>query len=305
MADPNGNSISLNYSADSENSGADPLILYTNSTSTNSMVENLQYATVEKYNPLILNFIVSQSGNYTFTYTKNGYTNQSVITGIEGNGIKYMFNYSLVTAGTSYSRLFLRGFTTSDCNSPIRYNFSYIGETSDSGNDWNYHTSLPDSSFKAIDFWGYYNQAVANTSLVPKVYINPLNPAYSTYHIATDFNSRPDYTIILDGANRAANSQTVMTGALSKISYLDNASTTITYESNDFFDVTSGGNVPGGGIRVKQLVDYDGINADKSTVRNFSYVVPGSSNSSGAPINLPAYAFVRPYSGSTSSNFDL
>lgn len=63
--------------------------------------------------------------------------------------------------------------------------------------------------------------------------------------------------------------------------------------------------MPGGGLRIKEIKDFDGVGGSGSTVRSFSYTDPASGLSSGKPVNLPQLAFTRPYTsgGSTAEQW--
>ncbi|TKC60401.1 PKD domain-containing protein [Pedobacter hiemivivus] len=90
-------------------------------------------------------------------------------------------------------------------------------------------------------------------------------------------------------------------GSVGKITYLDNGTTTMIYEPHDYYDPTAGTVVQGGGGRIKQIIDYDGINVAHNMVSNYSYANPSTGITSGKPTSLPVYGFTRPYTGSGSS----
>lgn len=154
--------------------------------------------------------------------------------------------------------------------------------------------SLPDSTSKAQDLWGYYNGA-ANTSLLPTLYINPSNTGLERYRTLAPGAASSSYTYQLSGADRTANASNIANGMLERINYMNGGSTTLVYEPNDFYDATAQAVIQGGGVRVKQITDYDGINTNHNQVTNYSYLNPSSGVSSGSLITMPAYAFTTPY----------
>ncbi|MBB6129405.1 PKD domain-containing protein [Mucilaginibacter lappiensis] len=293
MTDPNGNSINFLYSSGLAQNAATPLELYIGGTT-----KTTQYWTIDTGIPLILSSILGATGSAAFSYADNYRTAIPLVNKIYANGVTYLLNYSSVyTSGSSYYRYFLRDLTTDQCNSNFKYHFSYNGETQGSGG---YVTTLGDSTSKSIDYWGYQNSA-ANTDLSPSVNINPSNTAYQRYQVVTDNTSRSAYSYNVAGADRRATPAVVMAGALSQVSFFNNGSTSLTYESNDYYDPTGNIAVQGGGIRVKQVTVYDGINTANNIVRNYTYVNPSTGLTSGKPATLPVYAFTRPYTGSGST----
>lgn len=88
-----------------------------------------------------------------------------------------------------------------------------------------YNSLLPPSrnSF-AQDYWGYYNGAVSNTTLIPPAFFTP--PAFPG----------PSDVIFLDGANRLVNEAYNQYGILERINYPTGGYTLFEYESNDADD---------------------------------------------------------------------
>jgi YD repeat-containing protein len=224
-----------------------------------------------------------------------GETGQTVITTIAGMGRNFQFSYAPVSyTPKGYIRNFLLGFSDLGCSSPINYKFAYNGVTL-SGSS--YSTTLPDSSSTLTDYWGYYSATATGGTLVPSVYINgnPFIAAYMRYLIKVSGSPGSAYSYSLLNNNRAADTTNVKAGSLTNITYAQGGSTSITYESNDYFDIPSNSVVTGGGIRVKQITDADNITST-NIVRHYAYLNPGGV-SSGRPISLPQFAFTIPYSG--------
>jgi hypothetical protein len=194
--------------------------------------------------------------------------------------------------------MFLRSLSEPGCGSPINYSFSYAGETT--GDGYYYTTALPDSVNTTQDYWGYYTTHATSGSLFPNLYFSPVNTANQRYHVRTS-TTNSGYTYSLTTvADRSVDPSVIQYGSLVKVVNSTGGSTTITYEPNDYFDPTSGATEKGGGIRVKQLVDYDGMNTANNITRNYTYINPSTSFSSGKPVSLPQYAFTIPYSGTAS-----
>jgi len=220
-----------------------------------------------------------------------------VISTINARGRVFYFYYSqaryyFATNGNYYDRDFLQNVTDQSVpdNTPFNYKFSYSGVTDPT-------TTLPDSSSTQIDYWGYYI-ANSNTSLIPKVWINPSNNAYPRYSVYYPTNGGSSYTYsTTNGNSRIGSSAGNDIGCLTQITNALGGTTTIAYESNDFLDVPSNQVIKGGGIRVRQITDYDGINTANNIVRNYSYKASPTSLSSGKPISMPVYAFTASYTG--------
>jgi len=308
IADINESGIQINYATGAARGSQDSVKLYIGGSSTAS----LQYITYGSVTPQQISTIVvgsEEDGNIdnrtlTFHWTTpvlEG-SGQSVIDSISGIGRTYSFNYNTVSysktgSSTVYYREFLNSFSENSCGSPIFYNFSYAGVTKSGSN---YQTTLPDTSSTQNDYWGYYSTKATTGSLLPALFASP-SGSYPPYLIkASSANSSYGYT--LPGANRMVDTSAVYTGSLIKVTNVMGGSTAITYESNDYNDPSANLNVQGGGVRVKQLTDYDGISSAHTIVRTFSYVDPGGSTSSGKPVTLPQYAITIPYTGSASGS---
>jgi hypothetical protein len=290
ITDANGNALSFAYSLGIEQQSQRPLEYYIGTTT-----KTVQYWTKEYSTPWILSTISGNSGSVIFGYAENYRTAVPMVRSIMADGVNYGLKYSQVyTAGTNYYRFFLREVNTDQCESPFRYSFTYYGE---SYNGAGYTTTLSDSTSKGIDFWGYQN-SYSNTNLAPNVIINPSNTSYQRYQIKTDNNARTDYTYEVSGADRTVNPATVQAGALNQIAYYNNGTTTLEYEPNDYNDPTGNVTVRGGGIRVKKVTVYDGLNTLRNIVRNYTYTNPATSVTSGKPVTLPVYAFTKAYTGS-------
>lgn len=290
ITDVKGTGIYYNYLSDLERTSVDSVQLY-----IGGATKITHYTIKEVKTSLMLSSISGGGSKIEFTSTNNFKSSLPVINNINVNGVNYILNYSNVTTpGTRYGRYFLRQILSDQCNTPFRYDFSYYGETLINGS---YRTELRDSTSKSIDYWGYQS-GVVQANLAPTFIINPSNQAFQRYQIFTDNVYRPDYPYTIYGADRQVDVNTVNAGALKQITYFNGGTTTISYESNNFYDPTGNTTVKGGGIRVKQVTVFDGIDASKNMVKNYTYTNPSTGVTSGKAISLPLYAFTRPYTGS-------
>ena len=307
ITDAYGNAVTFNYTAAPVRYSADPVSLYLGGSSGLSVQYTVQQA--EKVQTIsnigIKNNVYTNTNVLSFTWqTFNSahQTGQTAIESIIGMGHYFQFNYTPVvstTSSTSYTRNFLASYTdgVTGAGSPVNYQFGYSGQTYTSGTSY---TALPDSSSTNYDYWGYYSTSAGSGGVrAPYVYVfNPATTIYPLYAIGATGSPGSGYSWLTLGANSLqVTPSTVATGTLNKITYPQGGSTSLVYESNDYYDPASLSNVQGGGIRVKQIIDSAGTGTTNPMVRNYSYQTPGGSNSSGQPVTLPQYAFTIPYSG--------
>lgn len=169
---------------------------------------------------------------------------------------------------------------------PVQFNYQGLVDN---------NIALPDSNSKAIDRWGYYNESLA-TTLLPNVYINPSTSGYERFrNVAPGAASASYIYAITDGADRDVNPLTIANGSLNVISYPEGGSTTVIYEPKDYYDQTRGSTTIGGGLRVKEIKDFDGANVAGTISRNYSYLNPATGLSSGKAISVPLLSFITPY----------
>ena len=306
IIDPQGNGVVLSYTTGSQRASKDEVALYIAGSTTKSV----QYTITQYAAPKTLHFVSTTDGDLvtaalTFTWTSSalsgGGTDQTYVSSITGMGKSLQFTYSPVkyvtSGGANYYRQFLRTFVDgTDPNSPINYLFRYYGETGAS----TYTTTLPDSSSYKVDYWGYYASG-SNTSLLPKVWVNPSNSSYQRYQVYQSSSGGSNYTYALTGNTMNVDTANVKAGSLQWIQYAQGGRTTINYESNTFVDPQTGTVLPGGGIRVQSIVD-DPDYGQPYMVRSYSYNAPSTSATSGKPVSLPAYAFTIPYNGSATGS---
>jgi len=300
LTDAVGNSVILTYNNDYPRSSTNPVSLYVPGSTIPTLQYNIQQSvTMPLLSNIKTNDVNAVNQNLSFMWDK-GSTNQSYVKNIQGMGRNFQLNYSWVSsANSTYTRSFLRSFIDNGCATPINYQFSYGGEILSSGN---YTTILPDSSAVKVDYWGYaaFN---SNTSLQPKVWINPANQAYQRYAIYNPVTGGASYVYSTSNGNdRSAELNNFLVGNLVSIAYASGGTTTIGYEPNTYVDVPSGNVIAGSGVRVKQINDYDGNNVSKIIVRSYTYNDPSTGLTTGKPISLPVFAFTIPYSGAATGS---
>jgi len=297
ITDPNGNAVSMTYITALVRPSTDSVNLYLAGATT----KTYQYLVSESVTPQVLSTMSSTNFNTSnqrllFGFNTPGevsQTGQTVVTAISGMGHAWQFNYNAVSYNGHYTRAFLTSFTDAGCATPVYYQFAYNGVNTASNT-----TILPDSTSTQVDYWGYYSSTASNTTLRPYVFINPSSPVFPRYLIDASGTPGSAYIYYAGANHRAVSPSSVVDGSLSKIVYAQGGSTTLVYEPNYGFDPTINANVPGGGIRIKQIIDSAGSGTTNPVVRNYSYVNPGTTQSSGVGITLPQFAFTIPYSGS-------
>jgi YD repeat-containing protein len=291
MTDANGNVISIDYDQIDDLPEFNKQYVITSLDTvkligggpSNGSIDKKQFTRMTTFIPKRILAITYGNANpgYTGAVFEYSFINYEtpVITKITGFGKTINLGYRNLS--------FLTNFSIGDRAYKFKYNGS-IGDTT---------RMVPDSSTVQMDFWGNFNKTLTG-SLKPQLYINTSNNAYERYRVLNPGAVLASYPYLLSGSNRNADDFYSLNAALEEITDPDGEVTTINYESNDFYDNTSGGVIKGGGIRVKKITHYDGINAANNFVQNFSYLNPLTGVSSGKPISLPAFAFTTPYTGS-------
>jgi hypothetical protein len=190
---------------------------------------------------------------------------------------QYAFEYQNGAVGSNVQeRVFLKRITElSGCDVLPPYEFDYIGMQEKVARDYR------------KDFWGYYNNAEAANG-VPKLYVYPSEPLAERFRLYPI----PNYTgteIILDGANRVPDETYMKIGVLNRISYPSGGSTLLQYEGNTYFDSRAGTSYPCGGLRIKSITQFDGMNNPGKITKTFSYNDPATNQSSGRLISRPIF----------------
>lgn len=184
-----------------------------------------------------------------------------------------------------YSNGMLTSVTEQDGNSCIQlpsYKFYY--------NDW----VGTGASSASQDAWGFYNAASnlnANyqRTYFPTIYVYPSESASERYRLYRIPNYTAGPEIILQGdANLLPNPQAITSGTLSTIVYPTGGSAVFAFEINQYYDAKALQNQNGGGLRIKSITYFDGLNKTSNIVKNFSYL-DANGHSSGRLINRPSY----------------
>jgi len=314
IADINGNVINFNYWCSCFNDPPDCKYLHSVDTvnmyvgaASNTFTKSYQY---EIRTSTLLHHLTDITYGYgntiypalSFIYVNSLSSGTPLITTLNGYGKTIHFNY--VSVGKVQPKNYLTGLSSTSsgdqCTDPNSYHFDYINLTKNTGADslnYPYLIGIPDSTSSQMDYWGYYN-ANGATKLVPQTYVNPSNTSERYRVISPTNNHIADYPYLLSGVNRDQNSTTVLYGTLNKITYAGGGTTTLTYEPNDFYDNTATTVVQGGGIRIRQITTYDGLNTANNIVKTYYYTDPSTGLSSGKPITIPQFAFTTSYTGS-------
>ncbi|MFI5137911.1 MAG: PKD domain-containing protein [Sphingobacteriales bacterium] len=292
MQDQYGNCINLNYTAGTSIPNSSNVDVYLNGSTTATH----QYKIWQKTTPKLLSSITYQDAfddpqitAFTLAYSTNGYTNASYVNSMTGFGRTFQFNYTAnVHSGDNFTRYFLTNVTDPDCNTPVNYSFSY-----------NNLSALPDSTSTQLDYWGYTNGNLYAANLKPQITVNPSNASYDRYYNPVSDNgyNTSIYPYKINGYSRWIAPSYLTIGSLSQVNYATGGYTTIGYESNDYYDNTLSLTQQGGGIRVNQISNYDGINASPTST-SYTYTDPSTGQSSGKAISLPIYAFTQAYTSS-------
>ena len=253
--------------------------------------------------------ILGEGQDFQITYNATPNSNQQVINNITGMGHNFIFGYNNVTSSNvsgNFTRVFLNSITDDVCSAqsvngqtvamssyaPLNLTFNYLN----TGSTLNTTSSLATPNCNNMDYWGYTNSATSNTSLLPSIDINPATSGYERYR-NKQISPSPSavYTYSITGANREAD-QDCTIGTLSQINYPAGGYTALSYAPNDYYDKTAQATIQGGGIRVTQVLDHDGISTDNDFIKTYTYR-DASGNSTGKALSLPVFAFTTPYSG--------
>ena len=216
---------------------------------------------VSKQNMKLINSITSSEGKLNFYYS--GRTDHLLLKKLDSivitnqNNLKLKsvkFNYSYFSSITS------NVFNPTDSNiNPYRLKLNSINI-----NDQEYsfvynNQNLPRKDSFAIDFWGYFNGSIQNTSIIP----NPIQFKYYSY-------------IGNNGNNLNANENYAKASILEKIIYPTKGYTTFDYELNDasnlFYSIQdeTQTKTKGNGLRIKKIANYD-YTGSFSSAKEYEY----------------------------------
>lgn len=315
--DVHGNSINITYTPEPVANFSNPVQLSAGGAALTTLY-TMSGSVTSKIPSSIFCMNTLHNGGQTFqiNYINTPNSNQSCISSITGMGHDFIFGYNHVTSlsqYSSYTRLFLNSIIDETCSAqtvngqtvalssyaPLNLSFNYLN----TGNSINTTSSLSFPGQNNLDYWGYTNASSNNnTSLLSSIDINPSTAGYERYR-NRQISPSPSaiYTYAINGVNREPD-QHCTAGTLSQINYSAGGYTALSYEPNQYYDNTLQTNVWGGGIRVTQILDHDGISTDNDFIKTYTYRNPSTGFSSGKPISLPVFAFTIPYSGTNTGS---
>ncbi|MEM8908268.1 MAG: hypothetical protein AAGD05_10520, partial [Bacteroidota bacterium] len=168
--------------------------------------------------------------------------------------------------------------------------------------------ALPPRHSPQQDYWGYYNGNGAN-QLIPSVYAYPeddntyYRSVYSIYP-RTTYNGSEYY---FPGADRSPDEQLMQAGVLKQIDYPTGGHTRFEYEAHRHRYNTNRlafgfGEFIGGGLRVKRIIDHNGMNAANDLIKEYAYTYQVNGNCSGKLVNAIDFARFKSLSIDISGN---
>ena len=298
---PSGASVDFTYASSGKVESKTPVTVGLYKWDASSYSPVTQYSILESEDRYWLDKITGSSQKIIFERLSGETLDRITVTDGRNTAIRDVRRFALSYENV-WSRKFLKKVTESNgCDKIPPYVFDYIGTQ-------NTTNGLPPVTSVDKDFWGYYNgkkiphpnlPTVANS--IPKMYIYPNEPPSERFRIYPI----PGYAgteIILDGIDRTPNESFTKMGALNKVTYPTGGSLVIQYEANMFYDERAGREYPGGGLRIKSISQFDGMNNPSRITKTFSYIDPATGKSSGRLIDRPMFILpVAKYRSSSAS----
>ncbi|HEV3411441.1 MAG TPA: hypothetical protein VG101_03140 [Puia sp.] len=178
----------------------------------------------------------------------------------------------------AYERLELK--TISSINPEIvadslTYTFKYINEFDTALNSSG--VGFPPKYTRGTDYWGYYNGAGNNSSILPpptSVYYNPAPPSGASFS---------------SGVNKGPNTTYSQYGLLDTIVNPSGGYTAFQYQQNTFYNSSVGGVNNGPGLCLLSTSAFDGVNPNPVFQKNYAYLQDNGSTTSGILTNVPNY----------------
>jgi len=215
----------------------------------NPVIKSLTKTTIEyNFNTQLINRISSPDGNIevTFTYL----TDSNLPEGVWGTQLDEITIIDHTDVQNPKKRGYRFTYSRYDGDPRLRldqlYEVWYINNTQTvekPSYKFLYKPgSLPSKNSLAQDFFGYFNNATSNSSLVPS--ITGLPQTFQGY-----FNQ--------NSGNRSLNPNFVDVGILKEIHYPIGGKTILTYEPNSIFDSNSGMDKYLGGLRIQKIQEID------------------------------------------------
>lgn len=221
-----------------------------------------------------INYVLQNSWHLDYSYFQSALTDTH-------NG--FFFSASSSSPGTDiFKRLRLDSITEISSTGLKKppYIFDYYNDI-----------PLPNRVSLKQDFFGYFNNNDC-ASMIPKMYVYPYNATqkqFSVYPLNTVIGG---LSFVMPGADRTVNAAAIISGSMSKIHYPTGGFTQFIYEPKDFY--YDGQNRLGGGLRIQQKIDYDGLSHSNDMIRNYRYRdSQDTTKSSGVIFDMPQYAYVE------------
>lgn len=201
-----------------------------------------------------------KNGSVLFTYSSDGKKLVKLqVFDLDNSIIKHIdFHYSKYSDWT-ISRVKLDGISMSNAGELLKYRFDYEDEL-----NTNYN-------YLAQDFWGYYNGATDNTTLVPLFNID--------YY---DYNLQTHHNINIGNANRNPDADYAKSCILRKIHYPTGGFTEFEYGLNQYINPETNQVSNAGGLRVEKITSSDANGG--TVIKAFSY---GKDNNGAGIMKLP------------------
>ncbi|MCR9254304.1 MAG: hypothetical protein NXI20_28080 [bacterium] len=211
-----------------------------------------------------------------------------------------LFDYEFLknntdTGDVAYSHIMLDRITHEFPNglSSNSFSFDYYGVIHDTDS-----IVMPSKSSDLKDYFGFYSLKETQKDTIG-LYETFVYPSETADKRISPF-PLPSYTgneIHYSGKPYAADPAVIKNGSLKTVRMPKGGSVSIDYEPNMYYDSLLGKDVYGGGIRVKMLSRYDGVDHSKDVISNYSYTSNG--HSSGVLKYRPTYVYFLNHSTDT------
>lgn len=156
--------------------------------------------------------------------------------------------------------------------------------------------NLPAKDSYQQDFWGYYS--TKSTGFIPRIYVYPDLEQENRYRCYTVSGKTP---IIIPGSDRTCDTNNILKGTLSKITYPTRGYSKYFFEPNSYYDDLALTDIIGGGIRIASIEKYNNTTPAQILIKeNYSYTKSG--HSSGVLINQLAFATPTNYTFDPTGN---
>ena len=268
---------------------------------TNNQI--FEYSTSEEYLPAASNTYYNQvnisksipalikeikTKNYTCSFYYNNFSAKGhhiQLIDLKTNEGEYLKSYYFEYKTIDSRRNLLSSVTevrkdTKESNAS--YNFEYFDQP------LNYVNNGISTSTSGIDHWGYYNgeKTTPYNTLIPNINVGAIVLNSTTTITVPARVGIDDRT---PNNNAKANLLKKVTNSLGGVKELFYENNTYSYVNNTSVKTTE--NIAGG-VRIKKIIDSDGINPLKNIVKEYEYKDPNNVNlSSGVLENEPLYNF--------------